>query len=110
MIRAPLLGLALVAAVGCGSTNTNTPMHGPVVEFERMDRATMRIIRGTADLSELDYQRARPRLAVRLQRLEFTADQAQEILTRVDDARADRARLHRWWASLGNSDPRQARR
>ena len=104
------MGLALALASGCGSTDTNAPMHSPVVQFERMDRATMLITRGTADLTEVDYQRARPGLAVRLQRLEFTAGQAQQILTRVDDARADRARLHRWWASLGNSDPRQARR
>ncbi len=109
------LSAALFAAatlVGCAtSTPSSSPpavvisasppadRHDSVRRFEQMDRVAMQIMRGTASTAEGDYRtRVRPRLTGPLQRLGFSDDEIRQILTRVDDARADRQRVRNWFA------------
>jgi len=109
------LSAALLSAatlVGCAtSTPASAPAavaisapppadrHDSVQRFQQMDRVAMQIVRGTASTAEEDYRsRVRPRLTGPLQRLGFSVDEIRQILTRVDDARADRQRVRNWFA------------
>ena len=97
----------LCVAAGCAGTapQATAAFHSPAETFERMDRVTIQIVRGTAHMSDLDYQtRVRPGLASRLAALGFDQVQADQILARVDEARADRANVRRWWARVSGAE------
>ena len=93
--------------VGCGSTSTRThqPVHDTGEMFARMDRLTAQIFRGTSNMSEPHYQGQRPKLRAQLVRLGLAEEQADQVLGRVDDARADRAQVSRWWAGVRGVSP-----
>jgi hypothetical protein len=118
---APLAAvLAVATLVGCATSappnsapaavvSAPPPVdrHDSVRRFEQMDRVAMQIVRGTASTTEEDYQaRVRPQLSGPLQRLGFSREEIGQIFTRVDDARADRQRVRRWWAGVtGSAEP-----
>lgn len=104
--------LSVLVAGGCaGAGVAGPPPRDPAVVAAAMDRAMIQIVRGTSELSEPDYQgRVKPALPTRLRQVGFTAAEADQILVRVDAARADRARMRRWWTSLWEGDQRHARR
>jgi hypothetical protein len=111
--------LAVATLVGCATStpSKSAPVvisaslpadhHDSVRRFEEMDRVVMQIVRGTASTADADYQaRVRPQLSGPLQRLGFSREEITQILTRVDDARADRQRVRRWWAGVtGSAEP-----
>ena len=108
-----LVGCATSASRGSARDVTITSSGPPadrydsLRRFEQMDRVTMQIVRGTAATTDVDYQdRVRPALPYRLASLGFSSDEIRQILTRVDDARADRQRVRRWWAGVtGSTQP-----
>jgi hypothetical protein len=111
--------LAVATLVGCATStpSKSAPVvisaslpaghHDSVRRFEEMDRVVMQIVRGTASTADADYQaRVRPQLSGPLQRLGFSGEEITQILTRVDEARADRQRVRRWWAGVtGSAEP-----
>ena len=109
------LSLSLAGALGCAATSHPgaqarttaaapakrvVPQNDHAAAFEQMDRVAMQIVRGTAKVPEPQYQRrVKPRLRGQLLMLGFAERQADQILARVDGARADRANVRRWWAA-----------
>jgi hypothetical protein len=100
---ATLVGCATPAPSKSAPVVISAPLpaahHDSVRRFEQMDRVAMQIVRGSASTAETEYQtRVRPQLSGPLQRLGFSREEIGQILTRVDEARADRQRVRSWFA------------
>jgi hypothetical protein len=107
MVGAALVGAALVA--GCGAAQPQVRsgqlaqevLRDPVERLQAMQQMRMQILRKTNHIDEDRYlSSVRPGMAGQLVRAGFTHGEAAAVLGWVDEARADRARVERWWSSL----------
>ena len=107
MVCAALVGAALVA--GCGAATpqvrggqlSQEVLRDPVERLQAMQQMRMQILRKTRHIDEDRYLASvRPGMALQLVRAGFTHPEAAAVLGWVDEARADRARVERWWSSL----------
>jgi hypothetical protein len=109
--------MALALATGCAAPGPQgatapTPPHSahlrlppealrdPVARFKVMDDLERQLIRKTQDVPAQEYPAVRARLFTQLQGLGLEPGDSERVLSNVDAARADRARVARWWRSL----------
>lgn len=72
----------------------------PAARFKLMDELERQLIRKTQDVPDAEYPAVRGRLFTQLQGLGLDAIDSEQVLAGVDAARADRARVARWWMRL----------
>ena len=119
LVAAASIGVALFS--GCGAAGPQVrgggPTQGhlseqvlrdPVERLQAMQWMRIQILRKTVHIEEERFAgMVRPGLASQLGRAGFTPLESEQVLAWVDEARADRARLSRWWSSVTSGAPSQ---
>ena len=75
-------------------------LRDPVARFKVMDDLERQLIRKTQDVPAPEYPAVRARLFTQLQSIGLDTADSDRVLSGVDAARADRARVARWWGKL----------